>query len=262
MTDFDSDDFDDLGGLFEEAGAPTPSPTARALVSGETGVQFDALVLFAEPLLTMYGLDLADAFALKANPDEAPLEVLTVLETARVLWAFFSLPPSERVARRAALAARLVGPSPSEEDWIDIEALLETVEPYWKALLPEEIEAAQATTHETLDFDALVQHPAFHLGDAAAGLGPDGLSEVEARALFAQPLLDDPETLLDADAFEAAMERANAYWLLARRPAEELEDAIRETAASLAKNGEAERIAEEARRMVERYRQLFPEPGG
>jgi hypothetical protein len=118
MTDFDelydSFDFEDLarGFLSDEDNGAQPSASslsARVLVSGETGVQFDALVLFATPLFETYGLDLADAFTMKANPEAALPEVLAVMETARVLWAFFSLPPADRAQRRPVLAAHLGG---------------------------------------------------------------------------------------------------------------------------------------------------------
>jgi hypothetical protein len=179
MPDFDAfedfDDayaYDDLGAGFEADGlgplgeaaprgaSPAAARAARVLVEGETGVAFDALVLFAEPLFALYDLDVADAFALKADPDAAPPEVLAVLETARVLWAFFSLPPAQRAHRRNALAAQLVGPRPTEEDWLDIDGLLDTVEPYWKAMLPEERRRAEQTGSPVLDFEALLEHPA------------------------------------------------------------------------------------------------------
>lgn len=261
MTDFDAfDDLnEDLDALLGAESSSLTAPSAAALASGETGVQFEALVLFAAPLFEMYGLDLADAFAMKAHPTAATLEVQTVLETARTLWAFFSLSPSERVSRRSKLADRLVGPNPTDEDWIDIEGLLDTIEPYWSAMLPEEINAAQDGDHPTLDFDGLMDHPAFKLGPEAshAGYGSTGLSEIEARALFAQPLLDDPATLTDSEAFESAMDRVSAYWQIATRPKDEQEAAIQATAASLATNGEAVRIAEEARVMIARYQTLF-----
>ncbi|NNF57293.1 MAG: hypothetical protein HKN04_03545 [Rhodothermaceae bacterium] len=264
-------DFDDLNepysfdALAEDLLAAAPMgapPSAHLLASGETGVQFESLVLFAEPLFATYELDMADAFALKADPDAALPEVLAVLETARMLWAFFSLPPDQRVKRRPALAAQLVGPDPSQEDWIAIESLLDTVEPYWQAMLPQEIEAAQQTGHPALDFDALLEHPAFSLvhEQAGRGYGPEALSEIEARALFAQPLLDDPATLIDDTAFEAAMERASAYWALAQQPSAVREDTLRETVKALANgSGSADEIKAEAQQMVERFHALFPE---
>lgn len=236
----------------------------RALVDGETGVQYEALALFAEPLFTLYELDPADAFLLRSAPDDVPEDVIALLETARMLWAFFSLPPAERAQRRQRLAAQLVGEDPTEDDWLNLDGLLEAAEVHWQALLPEEIEAAQQTGHETLSFDALLQHPAFHVGAPAedpahAGYGPQGLSELEARALFAQPLLDDEAVMTDPDAFEAALARSDLFWSLAQQgPAADLDAFVAEHARS---PEEAERLRGEAWQMITRYRHLFPERG-
>ena len=268
---FDDDDLDDFAGdLDPDAVAALDGPAAdafasrkarltRTLADGETGVQYEALALFAEPLFSMYDLDAADAFRLREGPDAVADDTVALLETARVLWAFFSLPHSERAHMRQALAAQLVGEDPSEEDWMALDGLLDTVAVHWQALLPEEVEAAQDVEAETLDFEALLHHPAFRVGtledDAThAGFGPDGLSETEARALFAQPLLEAPEVVVDPDAFEAAMERADAYWDLARTGGDPAAFAEEH-----ADRGERDAVEAEARRMQGRFRELFPE---
>lgn len=271
MTDFsDTDDstadfgdaFDalpdlDLGDPMVAALRERKARLARALVDGETGVQYEALALFAEPLFTLYDIDPAEAFTLRADPDGAAEESVALLETARVLWAFFAMPPAERSHKRQTLAAQLVAEDPSEDDWMSLDALLNAAEIHWQALLPEEVTEAQRTGHPTLDFDRLLHHPAFHLGDddgpdGHPGFGPDELSEVEARALFAQSLLDDVGP--DEEAFEDALARADAYWDLAQ------EDDPLAAARSFAE-GHDDRAAvlDEATRMIERYRALFPE---
>ena len=276
MYDFDDDALDDaldpetvaaLDGAAADAFAQRKARLARTLVDGETGVQFEALALFAEPLFALYDLDAAAAFRLRTEPDAVADDAVALLETARVLWAFFSMPPQERAHKRQALAAQLVGEDPTEEDWVDLDGLLGTVEVHWQALLPEEREAAQTTGHPTLAFDDLLHHPAFRVGleadDAThAGFGADGLSEVEARALFAQPLLDDPATIADADAFEAALARADDYWALARSSADPDADARAFAQEHGASEDEAERLRAEARAMIDRYRELFPEHAG
>ena len=231
----------------------------RVLLEGETGVQYEALALFAEPLFSLYDLDAADAFRLREGPEAVADDTVALLETARVLWAYFSLPQSERAHRRPSLAAQLVGEDPSEDDWVGLDGLLDAVSVHWQALLPEEIEAAQATGRETLSFDELLHHPTFRVGtlddDAThAGFGPDALSETEARALFAQPLLDAPEVMTDADAFEDALARADAYWDLARDGGDP--DAY---AREFAPKAERESVAAEARVMLDRFAELFPE---
>ena len=261
--DFDPADLDPetvaaVDGAAAQAFAARKARLTKVLVEGETGVQYESLALFAEPLFGVYELDAADAFRLRAEPDAVADDTVALLETARVLWAFFSLPPSDRAHKRAALAAQLVGDDPSEEDWMGLDGLLETVEIHWQALLPEEIEAAQSTGHPVLGFDDLLHHPAFRVGseedDAThAGYGDSGLSEIEARAQFAQPLLEDPALMGDPDAFEDALQRADAYWALARDAGPDAQAAAREFA-----EGDAQEESQ-ALDMIQRFRQLFPE---
>lgn len=259
LADLDPETVAAVDGAAAEAFATRKARLTKALLDGETGVQYESLALFAEPLFGVYELDAADAFRLRSEPDAVADDTVALLETARVLWAFFSLPHSERSHQRPALAAQLVGDDPSEEDWMGLDGLLETVEIHWQALLPEEIEAAQSTDHPVLAFDDLLHHPAFRVGpeeeDAThAGYGTSSLSEIEARALFAQPLLEEPELLEDPDAFEEALQKADAYWALAR----DAGSADAQAAADDFAEGDAAEAAE-AVTMIERFRSLFPE---
>ncbi len=269
------DDFDDspgdldpevvaaFDGAAAEAFATRKARLTRALVDGETGVQYESLALFAEPLFALYELDAADAFRLRDDPETVADDTVALLETARVLWAFFSLPPAERAHKRQALASQLVGEDPSDDDWVGLDGLLETVGVHWQAMLPEEIEMAQDTGHDVVGFDDLLHHPAFRVGPEAgdathAGFGSDALSETEARARFAQPLLESPEILTDPDAFEAALARADDYWDLARTGGDP-DDFAAEHAQSA---DEKRQLADEARAMLDRFRELFPEHAG
>lgn len=248
-----------LDGPSAEAFAARKKTLTRALVDGETGVQFAALALFAEPLFTLYELDPAEAFRLATEPEATADDTVALLETARVLWAFLSLPDAEQSHKRQALAAQLVGEDPSEDDWMALDGLLEGALVHWQALFAEEVAAAEQTGYATLGFDALLHHPAFRVGleadDAThAGYGPDALSEVEARALFAQPLLESVDPGADADAFEATLARADAYWSLAQTAEADAAEAARAFA-----RAHAGASAEEAEAMVRRYRDLFPE---
>ena len=269
------DDFDDspgdldpdvvaaFDGAAAEAFARRKARLTRALVDGETGVQYESLALFAEPLFSLYELDAADAFRLRDDPEAVADDTVALLETARVLWAFFSLPHAERAHKRQALASQLVGEDPSDDDWVGLDGLLETVSVHWQAMLPEEIEMAQSTGHDVIGFDDLLHHPAFRVGPEAgdathAGFGSDGLSETEARARFAQPLLESPEIMTDPDAFEDALARADDYWDLARTGGDP--DAFAAEHAQSA--DEKRRLADEARSMLDRFRELFPEHAG
>lgn len=245
----------DLGGSAGEALAARKARLAEALVSGETGVQYEALALFAEPLFTLYELDPSEAFSLRAGPAEADEETVALLETARVLWAYFSMPPAERAHRRPALAAQLVGENPTEDDWLSLDALLDTASIHWQALLPEEVEAAETTGHASLGFDALLRHPIFQIGDAesasdALGFGPDALSDVEARAQFAQSLLDTVGD--DTDDLESALARADSYWTLAQG-----DDPDADLRAFAERQPDPAAALSEGRRMLARYRELF-----
>lgn len=270
MTDdaFDPDALAALDGPAAAAFATRKARLTDALLSGETGVQFESLALFAEPFFSLYELDASDAFRLRTEPTAVADDTVALLETARVLWAFMSLPPTQRAHRRMALASQLVGEDPTDEDWVGLDGLLETAEIHWQALLPEEIDAAQQTGHDVLGFDDLLHHPAFRVGaeeeDAThAGFGPNGLSETEARALFAQPLLEDPEVLMDPDRFEDALARADDYWALARDAGA---DAAAEATAwadeHAATDADRAPLAAEAKEMIRRFRELFPEHAG
>jgi hypothetical protein len=254
-----------LGGATRAAALAAPA-RARALLAGETGLRFDSLVLFAEPAFQRFELDLADAFALREAPDAADAEVVAMLEAARLMWAYFELPPAGRARRRIALAVHLLGAEPSEDDWVEVEAVLDATEPYREAMLPEERAAARQSGVEWLDWDALTEHPSYRLDeeghDVARGYGRDGLSELEARAAFAQPLLETAAASGDADALEAAMERASHYWHVAQTPEEDRTNALADAVAALAPTPEERpAVADEARRMVARYHELFGEEG-
>ncbi len=251
-----------LDGASAEAFATRKARLTRVLTGGETGVQFAPLALFAEPLFSLYELDPAEAFLLATDPDVVADDTVALLETARVLWAYLSLPVAEQSHKRQALAAQLVGEDPSEDDWMALDGLVEAALVYWQAMVPEEITAAETTGHETLDFDALLHHPAFRVGTEAddattAGFGPDALSDVEARALFAQPLLEAVDPSADEDAFEDALSRADAYWTFAGTAAGDSAVAGRTFAREHPGTS-----AEEAEAMVRRYRDLFPEHVG
>lgn len=236
----------------------------QALLDNETGVRFESLALFAEPLFTLYEIDPGDAFQLYQDPKTVSDETLALLETARILWAFFSLSPDQRAHHRSTLAMQLIGESPTDNDWVNLEGLLESVKVHWKALLDEEIQEAETSEYPTLGFEELLQHDAFRIGEvggqANMGFGPDALSETEARALFSQPLFESEEILIDADAFEHAVLRSDALWTLARRsngdPQGMIASYVEEFASS---ESDQAMLQQEAQTMIERFKELFPE---
>jgi hypothetical protein len=81
------------------------------------------------------------------------------------------------------------------------------------------------------------------------------MSEMEARALFAQPLLEQ-ET--DPDELEEVMERADDYWTLAQLQGLEREAYLTEIVEANAIDAdEAAAIRAEAEQMIARFQQLF-----
>ncbi len=79
---------------------------------------------------------------------------------------------------------------------------------------------------------------------------------MEARALFAQPLLEHED---DPDALDAAMERADDYWTLAQLRGLERDAFLDELVEANALDAdEAEAIRAEARQMLARFQSLFP----
>ena len=233
----------------------------RALLDEETGIRFESLALFAEPLFAHYDLDATAAFEVRAEGD-ADEATLAVLEAARVLWAYFSLPQRERTARRDDLATFLLGPDAASDDEADLDALLDAAESHWDLLTPDDIALAEQVDAETLGFDALLNHPAFMVpGEAESAseraYGADRLGEMEARALFAQPLLEREH---DPDALDAAMERADEYWTLAQLHGVEHDAYLDVLGEAIALgDDEAARIRGEAEAMTARFRSLFPE---
>ena len=233
----------------------------QALADGETGLRFESLALFAQPLFDLYDLDASEAFAVCTAPDDADETTIAVLEAARVLWAYFALDADARTEQRDALEDFLLGPAATDEDVADLDMLLDTMEEHWDLLTPEDLELAAHDAHPTLDFEALLAHPAFVQPEPSPALqptyGPEGLTEMEARALFAQPLL---ERLDDPDDLDAAMERADEYWSLAQRRGVEYDSRLDVLVDALALSAdEATQIRAEAEAMTERFRSLFPE---
>ncbi|MEM6785509.1 MAG: hypothetical protein AAF624_17445 [Bacteroidota bacterium] len=231
-----------------------------ALVHAASGVRFDALVVYAEPLLRRYDYDVQEALALSVIADQVDAEKLgtgldheeadetlvTLLETARLLWAFFSLSEADRDAHRTTLLTHCYGPDADAEAWEEFADLLEAMETAWQSLTAALRASAEAT--DTLGFEALL--------DTTADSAFDPGRECDARALFALPLLDDPNVQADPARFEAALHRADAYWTLAQQPdrAGRL-DALLPTLAEAPTDLMALRA--EAEQMLARYDVLF-----
>lgn len=253
--------------------APTPWDTMadhlpledlnRALniyLNDETGIRFNALAWFAEPLFELYEVDprgLGENATLREAEETATL--LAVLETARLFWTYFSLDETCQHEYRPELEAALVGPHASDEDHLHFGTLLQTLAEQWHDLPPEHLEAVPG--YALPPFTKLL---ALYTGEATEGpglrYGPEQLEPAEALALFARPLLEDPAVSLDPDALDAALNLAHEYWELAQAPPDEYEyrlHAIQQLYGS--GPASAEKLSTQASTMVTRFHTLFPE---
>lgn len=232
----------------------------QILTRDETGLRFESLVLFADPLFELYGIDSSEAFALKHEPDEADEATVAVLEAARLLWAYFSIPDSVRHEQHDQLADYLLGPDHNPQDEADFDEIIERMQQQWEMLMPEDRAVAEGVEHQTLGLEALLAHPAFAMPspkEEGGSYGPDGLGVLEAQALFAQPLLDQTT---DPDEMEVALERASAYWEIAHTEGAARETALHAAVKSFGNSAEERgRVEQEARDMLTRFAELFPE---
>ncbi len=230
-----------------------------AFLNGETGVPFEALALFAEPLFDLYEVELrAPLSEARATRDAEELaSLLAVLETARLLWAYFLLDAAERRAHAYTLEAHLLGPDALGEDSTQFRQLLHALEEYWTNVT-RRAEETEVPGYALPPFEVLLSQYAAAV--PATRYGPDALDLPEALALFTQEVIDASDAHDDPDALDAAMERAHDYWELAHTPAPAFEEYLDEikTAYGGTRAGK-ERIEREARRMVARFYELFPE---
>ncbi len=236
-------------------------------VSGETGIPYDALIWFAEPLFELYQADPrppdgSDRFTRDVN--ELGLQV-AVLETARLFMAYVLLEPAEAERRYMQLERSLIGRDACERERIDFLELLHLMEERWYDL-DESVQAriAEAFRHAA-PFHVLLERYADTLSPAETSpdeerYGPDRLDLPEAMALFSRPLLEHVHVLEDPDLLEDALARAGAYWNLVQLKEERYEERLARIVKQFAKSPDDERrIAEEALRMAAWFYELFPE---
>lgn len=197
------------------------SPHARldALVHGRSGVPYESLVHFARPLFEAYDVDLERADHAGAGmPDEAPEDLLLVLDTARLLWSYLGLDADAAFDALPDLEATLMPGALREEERDAFRVLLGQLEERY-------LDEPGAQDAPPVRFsDALAEYRALY---PPADPRDD---EAEAIARFARPLLDQAP-LDDLDEIDRAMDLAHALWEAAHTDEAErppLFDAIRE----------------------------------
>ncbi len=222
----------------------------EAFVREDTGVPFEPLVRFATPLFEAYGVEPGRALALQTatEPDVFPEELLLVLETARLIWAYFALEGDAVIEALPQIEGALLQGDVTERDRVALHLLLARLEDGWHELESERLPRPNCC--EAPSFDVLLTRYA-QLFPPETESSPH---DAEALAAFAQPLLDQPGLAEDLDAFNRQMELAHALFELAHAPAEEHELLLNRIARRFP--DDAERLPELARELTARYHTL------
>ncbi len=240
----------------------------QAYLDGKTGIRFATLAHFAEPLFNLYEIDpRASLNTDRSSRDAEELAtLLSVLETARLLWGYFLLDETVSRSYFPELERCLLGCNADEEERSDFLTLLSIMEDHYFSMAATERTAARVPGYALPPFGALLENydASSSAGESFPGIdtryGPDALELPDALALFARPLLDNLEALDDPDAFENTLARANSYWDLAQTPRDAFEVRLDHIARSYGRTPpEMQRIKQEALEMVSRFHELFPE---
>lgn len=236
-------------------------------LNGRSGISFEVLTSFAEPLFDLYELDPRSNkdMGKEARSASEMALMLAVLETARLFWAYFLLEQDVSERFLPDFEARLIGDQASEDERMDFLELIGIMAEHWDSFGPDQRKAAVVPGHPLPPFNRLLdEYGVLHSSDATVAVspryGPDKLELPEALALFARPLLDDPEIIEDPDLLEETLARAHAYWDLAQTSSSEYKYRLASIISTFARDeNDSKRIKKEARFMVERFLQLFPE---
>lgn len=237
------------------------------LQAGQTGVQYDALVRFSSPLWAHYGLEKKTIMEeLEFTEDLEILDAaVSILESARMLWAYYRLSAAQKNQAQKVLESRMLGESPELEDQMDFEALLDRMEAHFKTFKPSDIEKAETVAgHPTLDFTHLIEvMDADHESPTTQEIvleprfGPESLNTPDAIAIFAEPLIEQAD-FDDPDAFDIAFSKASDYWELAQLKEAEFEQMLTRIKRKYAQSPKDLALLEtEARQMIERFHKLF-----
>ena len=239
--------------------------------NGHTGVQFGALLKFSQPLWKLYDLHSGEVLAeIEQSNDFELLDAATsVMESARLIWAYAKLDSKHQRRAFHELSERMLGENPDSEERDDFHVLLSTMQTHYVSMPDDEKQAAEHVEgYETLNFDELIEvfaedsfSPTTEEIVLDERYGPQHLVTPDALALFAQPLLDKLLQSSDADltnGFEDAMNKASDYWDFAQSDSPEQDLMILKRKYASTKQTAAD-IEAEINMMKERFFTLFPE---
>ncbi len=233
-----------------------------AYLSGASGVPFEALIWFCEPLFDLYDADpraLAEPDRRERDAQELSLQI-SVLDTGRLLLSYLLLEPERHAGALPRLQERLLGRAPTENERRDLDELLHIMQERLAAFDQRYRRMLQRVRKDLPPFAHLLEQYAPEPTDeASAGgerFGPDRLDLPEALALFARPLLDEFNAE-DPDALEDQLALSHAYWDYAQASREDQAEILHLIERTFAvRPAEARAWAE---RMTRRFFELFPE---
>ncbi len=228
--------------------------------TGKSGIQYNKLQQFVNPILSHYQIELGIGFndeVTTENLDDISL-MLDVFETATIFWEYCALGDSEKPAAFQELQNSLLGPSPSEEDLAQFPILIASMESTWEKLTEGETMANCHGFDTASELDLPESAPLMETPEGS--YGKDNLDIPEAFAIFSRPMLENEAIYEDPETLDDVMTRAQAYWDVAHLPATDREQHLERICKQFcAPNTSKDQIRKEAHLMIERFHELFPE---
>ena len=227
--------------------------------TGKSGIQYEKLQLFIQPILSHYQIELDTGFSDDVTPEnlEDMTLLLDIFETATILWDYCCLSSGNKTSAFSELKNNLLGAHPSREDLAQFPILVASMEEKWEHLSEGE---SAAVNYQTTADAVLPADPSPFSENGAAHYGPENLDIPEAFALFSRPLLDHDAIYEDPESLDDVMTKAQAYWDLAHLPPVALEKQLTKVVSEFTTSSfSKEHIRNEAQEMIQRFHELFPE---
>ncbi|HRR07631.1 MAG TPA: hypothetical protein PLO56_02970 [Rhodothermales bacterium] len=236
------------------------------LQSGTTGLSFDALSRFSEPLWVFYGLEKSAVLDELEYTEDLDLmdTAVSIMESARLFWAYFRTPKEKKAETLGILEDRMLGEMPEPEDQEDFRELVEKMEAGFKRFSKTAIQQAEENSgYKTQTFQQVIEaleadQPTPATTEIFLADDDDVMTQSpDVLARFAAPLLEkiDPS---DPDAFDESFSKAADYWEYARSPESEKPRILMVLKRKYAKRPEELALIEnEAQMMSEQFVRMF-----